>query len=153
MAALLPRDPPGSPGSPALRRQADGRRGVLSKAAAALAAGLLVTCLGARSASAFAGEGSMRKEEVVRAAEKLTPFQRMISLEAATEPSFTGKTTNGYAHDNKKKGTYIGAISEAPIFLSSTKYDSGTGWPSFYAPVPIASCRRTYFFQGGRQAV
>merc|ERR1712046_477113 len=47
-----------------------------------------------------------------------------------------GKTTNGYGHDNKKKGTYVGAISGAPLFESSTKYDSGTGWPSFYAAVP-----------------
>ena len=82
-------------------------------------------------------DGSMSKEEVVRIAdERLTPFQRAISLSAQTERAFTGQTTNGYYHDNKKKGTYIGAISGAPVFESSAKYDSGTGWPSFYAAVP-----------------
>ena len=49
------------------------------------------------AAPAFAGEGSLPKEEVLRAAEKLTDFQRAISLDAATERSFTGKTVNGYA--------------------------------------------------------
>merc|ERR1719201_172906 len=78
----------------------------------------------------------MSKEEVEALAEKLTPFQRAISLQAYTERSFTGKTTNGFAHDNKKTGTYVGAISGKPIFESSTKYESGTGWPSFYAAVP-----------------
>merc|ERR1719152_193420 len=89
-----------------------------------------------QAANAYAGEGTMSREDVLRAAEKLTPFQRAISLSAATEQSFTGTTTNGYPHDNKKKGTYVGAISGAPVFESATKYDSGTGWPSFYAPVP-----------------
>lgn len=84
----------------------------------------------------------MSKEEVLRIAEGLTPFQRAISLSAATERSFSGKTTNGYPHDNKKKGTYKGAISGAPLFESSTKYESGTGWPSFYAAVPGAVIER-----------
>ena len=78
----------------------------------------------------------MSKEEVERKAESLTPFQKAISLSAATERPFSGTTTNGYAHDNKKKGVYVGAISGSPLFESGAKYDSGTGWPSFYAAVP-----------------
>ena len=116
-----------------------GRRGVFRRAAAAaLAALALAFASGVNAARAYAGEGKMTKEEVERAAQKLTPFQRSISLEAATETPFKGTTTNGYAHDNKKNGTYVGAISEAPLFLSSTKYESGTGWPSFYQAVPRA---------------
>ena len=72
---------------------------------------------------------------LVSARQLLTPFQRAISLNAATERSFTGQTTNGYPHDNKKKGKYVGAISGLPVFTSKEKYDSGTGWPSFYAPI------------------
>ena len=113
------------------------RRAVL-QSAAALAAGAGT----AAPAFAAAGDGSMSREEVLEKAASLTPFQRSISLEANTERSFTGQTTNGYSHDNKKKGTYVGAISGKPIFTSETKYDSGTGWPSFYAPVPGAVIER-----------
>ena len=42
---------------------------------------------------------------------------------------------NGYPHDNKKAGLYVAAIGGLPLFSSETKFDSGTGWPSFYAPV------------------
>ena len=41
----------------------------------------------------------------------------------------------GYSHDNKQKGVYVSAIGGLPLFSSDTKFDSGTGWPSFYAPV------------------
>lgn len=93
-------------------------------------------------ALAAAGDGTMSKEEVEKVAATLSPFQRAISLSAATERPFSGQTTNGYAHDNKKEGSYVGAISGKPVFTSATKYDSGTGWPSFYAPVPGAVIER-----------
>ena len=41
----------------------------------------------------------------------------------------------GYSHDNKKQGVYVSAIGGLPVFSSDTKFDSGTGWPSFYAPI------------------
>ncbi len=41
----------------------------------------------------------------------------------------------GYAHDNKKEGVYVSAIGGLPLFSSDTKFDSGTGWPSFWAPI------------------
>ena len=116
------------------------------------------------AAPAFAGEGSLPKEEVLRAAEKLTDFQRAISLDAATERSFTGKTVNGYAWDVKEKGTWVGALSGKALFESETKYDSGTGWPSFSAPVPggvierldpgdLADARRALMMGGIRTEV
>jgi len=54
---------------------------------------------------------------------------------SGTERAFTGETVNGYPHDNKKAGLYVAAIGGLPLFSSETKFDSGTGWPSFYAPV------------------
>ena len=41
----------------------------------------------------------------------------------------------GYPHDNKKEGVYVSAIGGLPLFSSGAKFDSGTGWPSFYAPI------------------
>ena len=68
-------------------------------------------------------------------AAKLTQLERAVSLSAFTEPPFVGKTTNGFGHDNKEIGQYVGAISGLPLFSSAAKFDSGTGWPSFFAPI------------------
>lgn len=73
--------------------------------------------------------------EKAKDAQSLSNFQKHVTLEQGTERAFTGRTVNGYAHDNKKKGIYVGAIGGLPLFSSETKYDSGTGWPSFYAPI------------------
>lgn len=61
--------------------------------------------------------------------------RRSIALGAGTEPAFTGKTTNGYSHDNKGAGLYVSAVGGLPLFSSETKFESGTGWPSFFAAV------------------
>ena len=60
---------------------------------------------------------------------KLTSEQYNILREKGTEPAFTGKLLH-----NKEKGTYICAGCGAELFSSDTKFDSGTGWPSFYEP-------------------
>lgn len=62
--------------------------------------------------------------------EALTPDQYHITREKGTEPAFTGKYW-----DHKQEGVYRCVACRAPLFASSTKYDSGSGWPSFYAPV------------------
>ncbi|CAE7455811.1 msrB [Symbiodinium natans] len=77
----------------------------------------------------------MSDAAVAEAAKPLSPFEKRVLLEAATEPAFTGKTTNGYGWDNKEEGTYVSPISGLPLFSSKAKYNSGTGWPSFWAPV------------------
>lgn len=61
--------------------------------------------------------------------EKLTPEQYDITRNKGTEPAFTGKYWN-----SKDKGMYTCVCCGAPLFSSDTKFESGTGWPSFYQP-------------------
>jgi methionine-R-sulfoxide reductase len=58
---------------------------------------------------------------------KLTPMQYQVACEGGTEPPFR----NAY-WDNKEPGIYVDIISGEPLFASTHKFDSGTGWPSFY---------------------
>ncbi|CAM9585370.1 unnamed protein product [Heterosigma akashiwo] len=76
----------------------------------------------------------MTKEEVLEAVKDLPGLSKNVLLQAGTERAFTGKTVNGYPHDNKKAGVWVSAASGVPLFSSAQKYDSGTGWPSFWAP-------------------
>ena len=61
---------------------------------------------------------------------KLTEGQYYILRKQGTERAFTGKYDKFY-----EKGTYYSAASLQPVFSSETKFKSGTGWPSFYAPI------------------
>jgi peptide-methionine (R)-S-oxide reductase len=62
--------------------------------------------------------------------ERLTADQYYILRDRGTEPAGTGKYDKNY-----EKGTYYSAASLQPVFSSETKFNSGTGWPSFYAPI------------------
>lgn len=66
--------------------------------------------------------------------DKLTPEQFSICRLKGTEPPFTGK----YA-DCKKAGVYHCICCGSPLFDSDTKYDSGSGWPSFWSDLPEGS--------------
>lgn len=60
----------------------------------------------------------------------LTPDQYHILREAGTEIPYTGSLLH-----EKRKGTYVSADCNEPVFRSEQKFDSGTGWPSFWAPI------------------
>ncbi|MDK9697503.1 MAG: peptide-methionine (R)-S-oxide reductase MsrB [Siculibacillus sp.] len=61
---------------------------------------------------------------------RLTPEQYRITRCAGTERAFTGPYWN-----EKRSGLYACVACGAPLFRSETKYDSGSGWPSFHTPV------------------
>lgn len=61
---------------------------------------------------------------------KLAPEDYKVTRKGGTERAFTGRYW-----DNKKKGIYNCVCCGLPLFSSETKFESGTGWPSFWAPV------------------
>ena len=73
------------------------------------------------------GEKTVKTDEQWRCL--LTPEQYMITRQGGTERAFTGKY-----HDFKGKGEYVCVACGSELFSSDAKFDSGTGWPSFYKP-------------------
>lgn len=65
--------------------------------------------------------------------DELTTEQFRVCRQKGTERAFTGKY-----YDCRDKGIYHCVCCDAPLFSSSTKYDSGSGWPSFWAPMEDA---------------
>ena len=77
--------------------------------------------------AAAAKDNAMNKDEL---RSKLSPLQYDVTCNAATEPAFR----NAY-WDNHAQGLYVDIIDGEPLFASNHKFDSGTGWPSFFQPV------------------
>ncbi len=75
---------------------------------------------------------------------RLTPEQYYILRQRGTERAFTGAL-----YKNQQKGSYFSAATGQPLFSSSTKYDSGSGWPSFWEPIDPDAVRYRVDFDLG----
>ncbi|WP_449465977.1 peptide-methionine (R)-S-oxide reductase MsrB [Stenotrophomonas humi] len=108
------------------------RRNVLGIGCMAAAAGLfgLTACSGA----APAAPARTRLFEVMRSdaqwREQLSPAQYAVLRGKSTERAFTSPLNSEH-----RRGTFVCAGCALPLFSSATKFDSGTGWPSFWAPL------------------
>lgn len=95
------------------------------------AAGQAASGPGSNASTASQGSEPMYTKpnaEALRA--RLSPMQYRVTQKDATEPPFQ----NAY-WDNKQAGIYVDVVSGEPLFSSREKYKSGTGWPSFWAPI------------------
>ncbi len=72
----------------------------------------------------------MQKEEEKKLRDSLTPLQYEVCVKRGTERAYTGEYWN-----NHEKGVYRCVVCGNELFSSDTKFDSGTGWPSFWQPV------------------
>jgi peptide-methionine (R)-S-oxide reductase len=85
-----------------------------------------------------------RDEEAVR---KLSPEQFRVTQQSGTERPGTGE----YLH-NEEPGIYVDVVSGEPLFASSDKFDSGSGWPSFTRPIdPVNVNERPDLLEGGTE--
>jgi peptide-methionine (R)-S-oxide reductase len=111
------------------------RRQFLSRALLSLAGAALLRQTSAVHAQSLpAGVPAAKIDKVVKTEAEwkklLTPAQFSVLRQEGTEPPFTSPL-NG----EKRKGTFVCAGCELALFESRTKYDSGTGWPSFYQSI------------------
>ena len=95
---------------------------------AAIGAGLFFT----KPMSSVASMNKLNKSEA-EWLKIIKKDQYNVLFKEATERPFSSPL-----NDEKRKGTYVCAACNLPLFPSQFKYDSGTGWPSFYAPLPKA---------------
>jgi methionine-R-sulfoxide reductase len=68
---------------------------------------------------------------------RLNPMQYRVTQHDGTEPAFANEYDS-----NKKPGIYVDIVSGEPLFSSLEKYDSGTGWPSFWKPLDPANVKQ-----------
>jgi peptide-methionine (R)-S-oxide reductase len=71
-------------------------------------------------------------KNIMKKDEELSPELREVAREGGTEAPFSGKY-----HDSHEKGMYKCAVCDTELFSSDTKFDSGTGWPSFTEPANL----------------
>lgn len=87
----------------------------------------------ARTAKAEGTGKNMEAEAYDVDGNPLTPTQCLVAFQSGTERPFTSPLLNEH-----RTGTFVDLITGAPLFRSDTKFDSGTGWPSFFQPAPGA---------------
>jgi len=73
--------------------------------------------------------GPLSTAEIDRLAKRLSEEERRVLLDHGTEPPFCGGLL-----DNKQAGVYCCRLCGLPLFRSTAKFESGTGWPSFFEP-------------------
>ena len=74
--------------------------------------------------------GGTGRPDLLELRQRLDPLQWQVTQEAGTEPAFTGKYW-----DHHEDGTYHCVVCDAELFDSETKFDSGSGWSSFFEPM------------------
>ena len=74
---------------------------------------------------------------------KLTNQQYAVAREGATEPPFSGKY-----NDEKRQGIYLCVVCRETLFQSNTKFESGSGWPSFFDSIENKITRKKDFSHG-----
>jgi|SRR5579871_1833165 len=100
---------------------------------AAIALTLALPLFGCR-AEAKPPRSTMKKEQLEAKKKQLTPEQFHVTQEEGTEPPF-----HNAWWDNHAPGIYVDVVSGEPLFSSTEKFDSGTGWPSFWQPLEKAN--------------
>ncbi len=110
------------------------RRNFIAAAVAAIFAAGASRGLVASNESTVGANKAMLKKTADEWRELLGDARYQVLFEEATERPWTSPL-----NDEKRDGTYICAACNQPLFLSSTKFDSGTGWPSFYQPIDDAT--------------
>jgi peptide-methionine (R)-S-oxide reductase len=90
---------------------------------------ILITSFASNTFAETTGESAMKKSDDEYKKE-LSPEQFHVCRLGGTERPFSG----AYVH-SKEKGTYMCSVCGNPLFSSDTKFDSGTGWPSFFQPI------------------
>jgi len=92
------------------------------------------------SSQELSQEGENMPEKIIKSDEEwrklLTPEQYKVTRQKGTEPPFSGKY-----YDFKEKGVYQCVSCGNELFSSEAKFDSGTGWPSFWAPISEQSVK------------
>jgi peptide-methionine (R)-S-oxide reductase len=108
----------------------------------------LRSALAADSSQAAKSKGTGVSEKIIKSEEEwrelLTPEQFYITRKKGTERPYSGKY-----HDFKGEGIYECVCCDHDLFSSETKFDSGTGWPSFWEPISeqsISEARDNSFF-------